>query len=55
MTGGPDLRRTRLRPHERALHASGLLICAMERVGLVWDVVRISPERQAAKLAPAAR
>jgi hypothetical protein len=23
----------------------------MERVGLVWDVVRIAPERQQAKLA----
>jgi stearoyl-CoA desaturase (Delta-9 desaturase) len=30
---------------------SGLLIGAMERVGLAWNVVRISPERQAQKLA----
>jgi stearoyl-CoA desaturase (delta-9 desaturase) len=28
---------------------SGLVISALERVGLVWDVQRISPERQAAK------
>ena len=30
---------------------SALLIAAMERVGLVWDVVRIAPERIAAKAA----
>jgi hypothetical protein len=29
------------------------VIAAMERLGLIWDVVRISPERQARKLAPA--
>ena len=28
---------------------SGLVISALERVGLIWDVQRISPERQAAK------
>jgi len=28
---------------------SGLVICAMERVGLVWDVQRIAAHRQAAK------
>ena len=30
---------------------SALVIGAMERVGLAWNVVRISPERQAAKTA----
>jgi len=30
---------------------SALLIRGLERVGLAWDVVRITPERQAAKLA----
>ena len=30
---------------------SALVIRALERAGLVWDVVRISPERQQAKLA----
>jgi stearoyl-CoA desaturase (delta-9 desaturase) len=29
---------------------SGLFIGALERLGLAWDVVRVSPERQAAKL-----
>jgi stearoyl-CoA desaturase (delta-9 desaturase) len=33
------------------LDVSGLLISGMERLGLVWDVVRISPERRAAKVA----
>jgi stearoyl-CoA desaturase (delta-9 desaturase) len=33
------------------LDPSALLIGALERVGLAWDVVRVSPERQAAKLA----
>jgi stearoyl-CoA desaturase (delta-9 desaturase) len=33
------------------LDPSALLIRALERVGLVWDVVRVSPERQAARLA----
>jgi len=27
----------------------------LERLGLVWEVVRISPDRQAAKLTPALR
>jgi stearoyl-CoA desaturase (delta-9 desaturase) len=31
------------------LDISGLVIAGLERVGLVWDVQRISPERQAAK------
>jgi stearoyl-CoA desaturase (delta-9 desaturase) len=33
---------------------SGLVIRGLERVGLVWNVVRISPERQASKLVGAA-
>ena len=33
------------------LDPSGLLIRALERVGLAWNVVRIAPERQARKLA----
>jgi stearoyl-CoA desaturase (Delta-9 desaturase) len=41
-----------LRWYERALDTSALVIAAMERLGLVWDVVKISHERQAAKLMP---
>jgi stearoyl-CoA desaturase (delta-9 desaturase) len=37
------------------LDPSAWLIAALERAGLVWDVVRIAPERQAAKLAGQAR
>jgi stearoyl-CoA desaturase (delta-9 desaturase) len=33
------------------LDPSALTIRGLERLGLVWDVVRIHPERQAAKLA----
>ncbi len=33
----------------REIDLSGLLISAMGRVGLAWDVVRIAPERQRAK------
>ena len=33
----------------RELDPSGLVIRALERVGLAWDVVRIAPARQAAK------
>jgi stearoyl-CoA desaturase (delta-9 desaturase) len=40
-----------LRLWERASDPTGLLITLFEKVGLVWNVVRISPERQAAKLA----
>jgi stearoyl-CoA desaturase (delta-9 desaturase) len=40
---------------ERAMDPSALLIGALERLGLVWDVVKISEERQTAKLAPAVR
>jgi stearoyl-CoA desaturase (delta-9 desaturase) len=41
-----------LRPMERALDPSAWLIRGMERVGLVWNVVRISPERQEARAIP---
>jgi stearoyl-CoA desaturase (delta-9 desaturase) len=34
------------------LDPSGLVIRTLERVGLAWDVVRISPARQAAKARP---
>jgi stearoyl-CoA desaturase (delta-9 desaturase) len=34
----------------RELDPSAWVIRAMERVGLVWNVVRIAPERQAQKL-----
>ena len=43
-----------LRFCERISDPTGLLIAVLERLGLVWNVVRISPERQAAKLAGAA-
>jgi stearoyl-CoA desaturase (Delta-9 desaturase) len=36
------------------LDPSALLIAAMERVGLAWNVIRIAPERQAAKTVGAA-
>lgn len=39
-----------LRFWERISDPTGLLIALLERLGLVWNVVRISPERQAAKL-----
>jgi stearoyl-CoA desaturase (delta-9 desaturase) len=35
----------------RELDPSALLIAGLERVGLVWDVVRVSPSRQEAKVA----
>jgi stearoyl-CoA desaturase (Delta-9 desaturase) len=34
------------------LDPSAAVISGLERIGLVWDVVRIAPERQARKLAP---
>ncbi len=33
------------------LDPSALVIRVLERLGLAWDVVRVSPERQRAKLA----
>jgi stearoyl-CoA desaturase (Delta-9 desaturase) len=36
---------------ERLADPTGWLIAALEKLGLVWNVVRISPERQVAKLA----
>ena len=36
---------------ERALDPSAWVIWTLEKLGLAWDVVRIPPERQAAKLA----
>jgi stearoyl-CoA desaturase (delta-9 desaturase) len=41
-----------MRWYERALDPSALLIGGLERLGLVWNVVKISDERQAAKLVP---
>ena len=41
-----------LRFWERVADPTGLVISLLERLGLVWNVVRVSPERQAAKLAP---
>jgi stearoyl-CoA desaturase (delta-9 desaturase) len=42
-----------LKRWEKAMDPSAALIAAMERLGLVWNVVRITPERQAEKLARA--
>ena len=39
-----------LRFWERVTDPTGLMIVLLERTGLIWNVVRISPERQAAKL-----
>ncbi|MBO0769242.1 MAG: acyl-CoA desaturase, partial [Solirubrobacterales bacterium] len=36
---------------ERLSDPTGLVILALERLGLIWNVVRVSPEKQAAKLA----
>jgi hypothetical protein len=33
----------------RELDISGLVIAALERAGLVWDVQRVGADRQAAK------
>jgi stearoyl-CoA desaturase (delta-9 desaturase) len=43
-----------LRFWERLSDPTGLLIVMLEKCGLIWNVVRISPERQAAKLKAAA-
>jgi stearoyl-CoA desaturase (Delta-9 desaturase) len=42
-----------LSPLERLADPTGLVIAAMEKLGLVWSVVRVSPERQVAKAAAA--
>jgi stearoyl-CoA desaturase (delta-9 desaturase) len=41
-----------LRFWERLADPTGVLIALLEKVGLVWNVVRVSPERQAAKALP---
>jgi hypothetical protein len=38
-----------LRFWERIADPTGLLIALLEKLGIVWNVVRISPERQQAK------
>jgi stearoyl-CoA desaturase (delta-9 desaturase) len=40
--------------YERMLDPSAIVIASLERLGLVWDVVKISEERQLAKLVTAA-
>jgi stearoyl-CoA desaturase (Delta-9 desaturase) len=51
----PTSARHGLRLWERALDPSGIVIRLLELTGLVWDVVRVSPERQERKaLGPAA-
>jgi stearoyl-CoA desaturase (delta-9 desaturase) len=44
-----------LRLWERIADPTGLVIMLLEKVGLVWNVVRVSPDRQAAKALPSAR
>jgi stearoyl-CoA desaturase (Delta-9 desaturase) len=44
-----------LRFWERVADPTGLVIALCEKLGLVWDVVRVSPDRQAAKALPSAR
>ena len=39
-----------LRRWERIADPTGLVIAGLEKLGLVWNVVRVSPERQAAKM-----
>jgi stearoyl-CoA desaturase (delta-9 desaturase) len=41
-----------LRFWERLADPTGVLIALLEKLGLVWNVVRVSPERQAAKASP---
>jgi stearoyl-CoA desaturase (delta-9 desaturase) len=43
-----------LRPLEKLADPAGLVISAMERLGLIWNVVRVSAERQAQKALPSA-
>jgi stearoyl-CoA desaturase (delta-9 desaturase) len=44
-----------LRFWERMADPTGLVIALFEKLGLVWNVVRVSPERQAAKALPSQR
>src|SRR5581483_5651599 len=44
-----------LRFWERIADPTGLVIALCEKLGLVWDVVRVSPDRQAAKALPSTR
>ncbi len=44
-----------LKPVEKLMDPSMWVINVLERLGLVWNVVRITPERQAEKQAQAAR
>jgi len=41
-----------LSPLERVADPTGLLIALLEKLGIVWNVVRVSPERQRAKALP---
>ena len=41
-----------LSPWERVADPTGLLIALLEKLGIIWNVVRISPERQKAKALP---
>ena len=41
-----------LSPWERVADPTGLLIALLEKLGVIWNVVRISPERQKAKALP---
>ncbi len=43
-----------LRFWERMADPTGLVIALLEKLGIVWNVVRVSPERQRAKSLPAA-
>ncbi len=44
-----------LRFWERLADPTGLVIAMLEKMGLVWNVVRVSPDRQAAKTLPSTR
>ena len=48
----PDLRVSRPALWERVADPTGLLIALLEKLGIVWNVVRVSPERQRAKSLP---
>ncbi|MBV9466703.1 MAG: acyl-CoA desaturase, partial [Solirubrobacterales bacterium] len=44
-----------LRLWERIADPTGLVIALLEKLGIVWNVVRVSPDRQRAKALPAGR